>query len=54
MDQCTNEEIYVALLEHVKEAATEKERENKRGKPDRQKKTAPSFYRKKNDGAVRK
>ena len=34
--------------------ATEKERENKRGKPGRQKKTAPSFYRKKNDGAVRK
>ena len=25
MDQCTNEEIYVALLEYVKEAAKEKE-----------------------------
>lgn len=24
MDQCTNEEIYVALLEYVKEAAKEK------------------------------
>ena len=25
MNQCTNEEIYVALLEYVKEAAKEKE-----------------------------
>ena len=25
IDQCTNEEIYVALLEYIKEAAKEKE-----------------------------